>query len=128
MSCPGNIPSSDIQFIMRQLNKKKDNNSKLADKGGHNKVPTKRQLSPEIAKLTGQYQDKLKVSDEKHLLKSDPNYGTPLAGSLTALRGQQAHQDICAEIIEMCQTGKYRTMVDCILNFIDSSLGSCQVD
>ena len=34
--------------------------------------------------------------------KSDPNYGTPVAGSKTEARGKKAHERISHEIIELC--------------------------
>ena len=36
------------------------------------------------------------------LSKTDPNYGTPVAGSKTEARGKQAHQRISREIVELC--------------------------
>merc|ERR1719410_1342921 len=84
----------DIDHIRAKLKRNQDkNDAKLKSS-----FPPKRQLSPEIMKLTGQIQNKLKkpsiFSGESHLQPTDPGYGTPQEGSLTAERGQQAHRDI----------------------------------
>ena len=94
--------SSEVSHIMAKLTRNKEKHSPVR------KTPRilKRVVSPEIEKLTGQLQSALgpaSVSRESRLAKSDPGYGTPRAGSLTAARGQQAHRDICGEVVDMCQ-------------------------
>ena len=95
------LDKSEIDFIMSRLkNDKKKNNvpAKI--------VPPKRIMSPEIAKLSGQINDKLNptmFTKEAHLSKTDPGYGTPQAGTLTEARGKRAHRDICVEVVDMCQ-------------------------
>jgi len=65
--------------------------------------PTKRQ-SAEISNLMSQLMDKRTVfTEEMHLTKDDPRYGTPLEGTKTAARGRQAHAHISKEIIELCE-------------------------
>ena len=94
----------EIDHILSRLDRIKSKN--IPYKVKKQETVPRRQLSPEIAKLTGQIQDKLNpaiFSRETHLNKSDPGYGTPQEGSLTAVRGQQAHRDICGEVVDMCQ-------------------------
>ncbi|PSN51603.1 hypothetical protein C0J52_09094 [Blattella germanica] len=35
--------------------------------------------------------------------KSDPNYGRPVAGSKTDIRGKKAHNHISKEVLQLCQ-------------------------
>ena len=94
----------EIDHILSRLNRNKNKNA--SDNLKKHEIVPKRQLSPEIAKLTGQLQDKFNPEifpRETHLNKTDPGYGTPQEGSLTAARGQQAHRDICTEVVDMCQ-------------------------
>jgi len=94
------VRSQEIDFIKSRLNKNKD--TKVIQV---TETP-RRHLSPEIAKLSGQISDKFNSTTftrESRLKKSDPGYGTPQEGSLTAARGQQAHVDICVEVVDMCQ-------------------------
>ena len=90
--------SSEVYHIMAKLTKNKESAIKR-------KPPQilKRVVSPEIEKLSGQIQGKLAPAPLSQLSRTDPGYGTPQEGSLTAARGQQAHRDICTEVVDMCQ-------------------------
>ena len=75
----GRCKETELTHIKRRLSKKK-----LGGAGQQSKTetsPTPRKfLSPEIAKLTSQINDKLNpanFSQETHLAKTDPGYGTP---------------------------------------------------
>ncbi len=90
---------SEVHHIMAKLTKNKEKHSPMR------KSPQilKRVVSPEIEKLSGQIQGKLAPAPFSQLSRCDPGYGTPQEGSLTAARGQQAHRDICTEVVDMCQ-------------------------
>ena len=72
----GRCKETELTHIKRRLSKKK-----LAGQQSKTAPPTPRKfLSPEIAKLTSQINDKLNpanFSQETHLAKTDPGYGTP---------------------------------------------------
>ena len=73
----GRCKETELTHIKRRLSKKKlAGQQSLAETS-----PTPRKfLSPEIAKLTSQINDKLNpanFSQETHLAKTDPGYGTP---------------------------------------------------
>ena len=72
----GRCKETELTHIKRRLSKKK-----LAGQQSKTATPTPRRfLSPEIAKLTSQINDKLNpanFSQETHLAKTDPGYGTP---------------------------------------------------
>ena len=93
--------SSEVHHIMAKLTKNKERQSSAIMR----KPPQilKRVVSPEIEKLSGQIQGKLAPAPSSQLSRTDPGYGTPQEGSLTAARGQQAHRDICTEVVDMCQ-------------------------
>merc|ERR1711953_10126 len=94
----GKGEESELNYIKRRLSKKK---KKFPEQSNTAAAP-KRILSPEIAKLTSQINDKLNptnFSQETHFSKSDPRYGTPQEGTLTATRGRRAHSDICVEVV-----------------------------
>merc|ERR1711974_358112 len=80
------------------LMRKKDINKRIElDK------PIRRQ-SAEISNLMSQLMDKRTIfTQEMHLKKDDPRYGTPLEGTKTAARGKKAHDHISKEIIELCE-------------------------
>ena len=81
--------SSEVHHIMAKLTRNKEKRSPVR------KAPQilKRVVSPEIEKLSGQIQGKLApTASSSQLTKADPGYGTPVEGSLTAARGQQAHR------------------------------------
>ena len=90
--------SSEVHHIMAKLTKNKES-------AIMRKPPQilRRVVSPEIEKLSGQIQGKLAPAPFSQLSRTDPGYGTPQEGSLTAARGQQAHRDICTEVVDMCQ-------------------------
>ena len=76
--------NKEISYILERLNKSKDKRSSPMSSSSSLDMTLplkkKRQLSPEIAKLRGQIEDKLNPSSftrETHLSKSDPGYGTP---------------------------------------------------
>jgi len=65
--------------------------------------PTKRQSS-EISNLMSQLMSKKQVyTNEVHLSKEDPGYGTPLEGTKTAARGRKAVDHVSKEIVELCE-------------------------
>ena len=73
----GRCKETELTHIKRRLSKKK-----LAGQQSQTGPPAtpRKFLSPEIAKLTNQINDKLNpanFSQETHLAKSDPGYGTP---------------------------------------------------
>ena len=73
----GRCKETELTHIKRRLSKKKLAGQQI--KTGPPPTPRKI-LSPEIAKLTSQINDKLNpanFSQETHLAKSDPGYGTP---------------------------------------------------
>ena len=77
----GKGEESELNYIKRRLSKKK---KKFPEQSNTAAAP-KRILSPEIAKLTSQINDKLNptnFSQETHFSKSDPRYGTPQVGRI----------------------------------------------
>ena len=73
----------EISYILERLNKSKDKKAGQKSSSRTEMTPPskkKPQLSPEIAKLRGQIEDKLNpriFTRETHFSKSDPGYGTP---------------------------------------------------
>ena len=81
----GKGEEGELNYIKRRLSKKK---KKFPEQSNTAAAP-KRILSPEIAKLTSQINDKLNptnFSQETHFSKSDPRYGTPQVSSIYNLQ------------------------------------------